>query len=79
MSTIIFFVPKILQKYENKKGNIFLQYSSFFLFRKIFQIWEKIKKSVGHIWSMLLIDGILSTSFFTIYTAFENNPSWDAS
>jgi hypothetical protein len=28
---------------------------------------------------MLLIDGILSTSFFTIYTAFENNPSWDAS
>jgi len=49
MSTIIFFVPKILQKYENKKGNIFLQYSSFFLFGKIFQIWEKIKKSVGHI------------------------------
>jgi hypothetical protein len=34
---------------------------------------------------MLLIDGILSTSFLTIYTGFENmspfnlNPSWDAS
>jgi hypothetical protein len=42
-------------------------------------------KNFGHIWSMLLIDGILWTSFFTIYTGFENmslftlNPSWDAS
>jgi hypothetical protein len=42
-----FFVPKILQKYENKKGNILLQYSSFFLFCKIFQIWEKIKKALA--------------------------------
>jgi hypothetical protein len=62
-----------------------LQYSSFFLFLAKFSDLGILKKSFGHIWSMLLIDGILSTSFFTIYTGFENmspfnlNPSWDAS